>query len=250
MTQLLTTGQIGRLLNVDRTTVYRMAESGRIPAVRVGKQWRFPQSEIDRWMQAQRSDVSPAGAVRSPANTTAAALLPIVCMQGVQDLVAELLGAAVIVVDLQGRTLTRPSNLNALHGEILRRSQGRVDCLPGWLAFGDATADAFAVGPLGMRWTRGFLRLDEDIVGVVLVGGVLLGSTTIDEEQLEAAAVRIGAPLEMLRTLAGHVPHCDDVAGERIVRHAQRLADVFGEMAQERRAFCGKLQAIAAMTIL
>jgi len=38
MSELLTTHQVQDLLKVDRSTIYRMVEAGRLPAVRVGKQ--------------------------------------------------------------------------------------------------------------------------------------------------------------------------------------------------------------------
>ncbi len=41
MTELLTTRQVQALLHVDRTTIYRMVESGELPRWCVGKQWRF-----------------------------------------------------------------------------------------------------------------------------------------------------------------------------------------------------------------
>ena len=47
MTDLLTTKELQAILHVDRTTIYRMAESGRLPAVKVGGQWRFPRQQID-----------------------------------------------------------------------------------------------------------------------------------------------------------------------------------------------------------
>ncbi|MCU0281738.1 MAG: helix-turn-helix domain-containing protein, partial [Acidimicrobiia bacterium] len=43
---LLTTQDVLRLMKVDRSTVYRMAEDGRLPAVKVGRQWRFPEDQI------------------------------------------------------------------------------------------------------------------------------------------------------------------------------------------------------------
>ncbi|MCA9925804.1 MAG: helix-turn-helix domain-containing protein, partial [Anaerolineales bacterium] len=42
MAEMLTAKDIQALLQVDRSTVYRMAEAGRIPAIKVGRQWRFP----------------------------------------------------------------------------------------------------------------------------------------------------------------------------------------------------------------
>ena len=46
MTNFLTSQEMQDLINVDRSTVYRMAEDGRLPAVKVGRQWRFPADRV------------------------------------------------------------------------------------------------------------------------------------------------------------------------------------------------------------
>lgn len=44
---LLTALEVQQLLHIDRSTVYRMAEDGRLPAIRVGRSWRFPADRIE-----------------------------------------------------------------------------------------------------------------------------------------------------------------------------------------------------------
>ena len=45
---LLTTRQVQELLRVDRITVYRMLNDGRLKGVKIGQQWRFPAREVER----------------------------------------------------------------------------------------------------------------------------------------------------------------------------------------------------------
>ena len=47
---LLTTEQVARYLKVDKFTVYRLVSQKKIPAFRVGNQWRFKRSMIDAWL--------------------------------------------------------------------------------------------------------------------------------------------------------------------------------------------------------
>jgi len=44
---LLTTNQVARYLKVDKFTVYRLVAEKRIPAFKVGSQWRYKQNLID-----------------------------------------------------------------------------------------------------------------------------------------------------------------------------------------------------------
>ena len=50
----LTTGEVLEYLNVNLRTVYRLIRARRIPAVRVGRQWRFRKRDLDSWLESQR----------------------------------------------------------------------------------------------------------------------------------------------------------------------------------------------------
>jgi excisionase family DNA binding protein len=45
--------QAAELLNVHPKTVKRLAAEGRIPAMKIGKLWRFLPSALDTWMRSQ-----------------------------------------------------------------------------------------------------------------------------------------------------------------------------------------------------
>ena len=49
--KLLTLSEVAEILRVNRETVYRMARDGRIPATKVGHQWRFNRSSIGAWLK-------------------------------------------------------------------------------------------------------------------------------------------------------------------------------------------------------
>ena len=68
----LTTEEVLEYLQVNLRTVYRLIKAGKIPAVRVGRQWRFRKRDIDAWLDSQRpatgrlsvDAASPSAAVR------------------------------------------------------------------------------------------------------------------------------------------------------------------------------------------
>jgi excisionase family DNA binding protein len=47
---LLTTEQIAHYLKIDKFTVYRLVSQKKIPAFKVGNQWRFKKRMIDAWL--------------------------------------------------------------------------------------------------------------------------------------------------------------------------------------------------------
>src|SRR3982751_6289220 len=59
----LTTEEVLEYLQVNLRTVYRLIKAGKIPAVRVGRQWRFRKRDIDAWLDRQRA---PAGGGAAP----------------------------------------------------------------------------------------------------------------------------------------------------------------------------------------
>ncbi len=54
----LTTEEVLEYLQVNLRTVYRLIRAGKIPAVRVGRQWRFRKADIDLWLQGQRTSTA------------------------------------------------------------------------------------------------------------------------------------------------------------------------------------------------
>ncbi len=67
----LTTEEVLDYLQVNLRTVYRLIKAGKIPAVRVGRQWRFRKRDIDVWLESQRprqaNRAGPARTIPTPA---------------------------------------------------------------------------------------------------------------------------------------------------------------------------------------
>jgi excisionase family DNA binding protein len=51
--EILTVKEISELLKIHHSTVYRMIRESRIPAFKVGSDWRFRTDEIEHWMIEQ-----------------------------------------------------------------------------------------------------------------------------------------------------------------------------------------------------
>src|SRR5512145_1366778 len=64
----LTTEEVLEYLQVNLRTVYRLIKAGKIPAVRVGRQWRFRKRDIDAWLDTQRprGERSPSAVADRP----------------------------------------------------------------------------------------------------------------------------------------------------------------------------------------
>jgi excisionase family DNA binding protein len=59
---LLTAEQVARYLRVDKFTVYRLVTQKKIPAFKVGSQWRFKKKLLEEWLKKNSNLTSEKGA--------------------------------------------------------------------------------------------------------------------------------------------------------------------------------------------
>jgi len=52
---LLTTEQVANYLKIDKFTVYRLVAQKKLPAFKVGNQWRFKRTLLEAWLRMNMS---------------------------------------------------------------------------------------------------------------------------------------------------------------------------------------------------
>jgi excisionase family DNA binding protein len=53
---LMNVKEVAELLQVNVTTVYAWAQDGRMPAIKLGRNWRFRRSDLEAWLTRNRRD--------------------------------------------------------------------------------------------------------------------------------------------------------------------------------------------------
>jgi excisionase family DNA binding protein len=101
----LTTEEVLEYLQVNLRTVYRLIKAGKIPAVRVGRQWRFRKRDIDAWLESQRPrQARPTSATPTRTAVPAAGARPRILVVDdeavIRDLLSKTLALAEYDVDL------------------------------------------------------------------------------------------------------------------------------------------------------
>jgi excisionase family DNA binding protein len=101
----LTTEEVLEYLQVNLRTVYRLIKAGKIPAVRVGRQWRFRKRDIDAWLDSQRPrggsrPAAAAAPARAPAANGRPRVLVVDDEASIRDLLAKTLALAEYDVDV------------------------------------------------------------------------------------------------------------------------------------------------------
>lgn len=150
--RLLNADEVGRRLGIDVSTVYRMAGDGRLRAIKVGRQWRFPADSIP--VRGSDSPVDPSTA------------------EAVVAVAADLLGAMVVITDLDGRAMTQVHNPCARY--LQASSEEAQACVQEWrdLARRSDVVPRFHRVALGFECASAFIRAGDRLVGLVIAGGI------------------------------------------------------------------------------
>lgn len=105
MSDYLTTREVQDLLKVDRITIYRMVQDGRLRGVKIGQQWRFADEDVQRFICGL-----PVTAAVGDEPALNAGAFPVHCAQVIQDLFADLGQISSLIIDPEGHPLTQTSH--------------------------------------------------------------------------------------------------------------------------------------------
>ena len=167
----LTTEEVLEYLQVNLRTVYRLIKAGKIPAVRVGRQWRFRKRDIDAWLDTQRPrgerDAVPVVADRPQGREGRSRVLVVDDESSIRELLQKTLALAEYDVD------TAPDGRAGLE----RLSLGHYDLL---------IADLKMPGMDGLTLIREAKRLKADLP-VIIITGFSTESSAIEAVNLGVA---------------------------------------------------------------
>jgi excisionase family DNA binding protein len=249
---LLTTRQLQELLQVDRITIYRMLNDGRLPGFKVGSQWRFSREEIEQWLQEQRVNLQLHEAASLPEDSLdpSAQTLPRSCIQAMQSIYAEALDIAAVTTDLEGNPLTDVSNSCAFCDLILTSLEGRRRCRASWKA---AKRD-FRTCHAGLLCASAPIHVGGQRVAHVASCQFVARAATTQPERWQASLSDLATDLDLPEADLGNaVASVRSVPEEQLSRVYQLLlqvAETFSEIGEERLALLNRLQRIAEITNL
>ena len=253
MDTLLTTRQLQDLLQVDRITIYRMLNDGRLQGFKVGGQWRFSRQAIEKWLQEQRATlevVEPPGAMDdlSPSPQT----LPLACIQAIQGIFAEALGLGTITTAVDGTPLTALSNSCDFCNLIFGTEGGRQRCIASWRAAAGQPGPVpqLATCHAGLRYVWGRINVRGEFVAATHAGQ-FLSEPPGDEgwpEHIAELSAATGVAVHELRDALERVPVLDEEKRRQVPHLLQRVAATFSEIGEERLSLLSRLQRIAEIT--
>ena len=184
----LTTDEVLAYLQVNLRTVYRLIKAGKLPAVRVGRQWRFRKGDLDAWLESQRpraAGSAQALSSSSPSAPTALTARPRILVvddeASIRDLLSKTLALADYDVDVA------PDGRSAV--ERLRM-----------LAYDLLITDLKMPGMDGLGVIREARRLKADLP-VIIITGFSTEASAIEAANLGVAGY-LTKPFRVPRVLA------------------------------------------------
>src|SRR5215212_5326958 len=164
----LTTEEVLEYLQVNLRTVYRLIKAGKIPAVRVGRQWRFRKRDIDAWLDSQRpfGERSP-GMAPVAARSSRQRVLVVDDESSIRELLSKTLALAEYDVDTAPDGTTALDRMRAFNYDLL-------------------IADLKMPGMDGLTLIRQAKRIKADLP-VIIITGFSTESSAIEAVNLGVA---------------------------------------------------------------
>jgi excisionase family DNA binding protein len=252
MPELLTVKQLQEILQVDRTTIYRMLDEKELPGFKVGSQWRFSRQAIEQWLDSHQSGAAPVSVERRSATSQNPDLLPISCIQPIQDVFAEALGIAAVTTDADGKRITDVSNQSRFCRLIQSTERGRARCRDSWVELGRRAhgRPVIARCHAGLSYAGSRVEVNNQLVALVFGGQFVIDSLNSvpsgDETRAVATACNLDA--DRLTEASRDVRHITRQEAERIMRLLNRVAYTFCHIGQERADLFSRFEHIAQIT--
>lgn len=245
--KLLTAKQVQELLHVDRTTIYRMLKDGRLTGVKVGQRWRFSAQEVDALLSGvnhQSNDIAPLPVTEN--------IIPLHCMQPVQDVFAEIAEVGSVTTDNKGQPLTRISNSCDFCKLIMGSEDGRQACIESWrtLAQQKNHSPEFISCHAGLQYARAPIEVGGELIAILVAGQFYVNKPEPEEEEerLQDLAKRYHIDMDLLSRAAKQISVLDARKVPQISGWLSRVAKTFEQISSERASLMYRLEQISVMS--
>ncbi|MBI9052119.1 MAG: PocR ligand-binding domain-containing protein [Anaerolineaceae bacterium] len=248
MAELLTTKQMQDLLKVDRVTVYRMLSSGRLRGVKIGNQWRFPQSEIDRLLGEDPTEQEDEPCEDDLTD------FPSECVYKVQGIFAGILGIGAITVTLQGELLTDVTFSNPFCKMMLACPSGKKACQEAWkkMVKQSAVEPPFMTCHAGLNYLRSPIEFNDQLTAWLIAGQFQVNGTNQETEDIKIRSLADKHNLSYSELKSAHqkIPHLKQAQMIQVQEWTPKVAATVQSILCERSDFMDRLQRIAELSAI
>ena len=256
MNELLTTKQVQEMLRVDRTTIYRMLKDGRLHGVKVGSQWRFQATEINAILYG--TPAAPPISLPQGGITTEplpkAEPSPIICLQAVQDVSAEMVGIGAIITDNDGLPVSNISNSCYFCDLIRSTESGQQACANSWNALSHQVAinPKFTTCHAGLQIVRARIEVNSVTTSIFVAGQfyTAMPETAVQQQYIKQLADTHGINAAALDEAIYDIPILSPAKQGKLMEWLKKLANTFSVIGQERAEMIERFRRIISISDL
>lgn len=246
MDELLTTKQVQDLFKIDRITVYRMLNDGRIKGFKVGNQWRFARAEIAKLLgEPENNQNAPIIKVSD---------FPVDCVNRLQEIFAGMLGVGAISVNLEGEPLTDPVFSNPFCKMMLSNPSTKLDCQESWRSIAAKTAGKapFHVCHAGLCYLRSPIKMEGQKVAWMITGQFYVApqSTEKAHDSILNVARKYQLDVQEVKTAAEKIPVLKHAQQKQVQEWAPKVTETVQSMLCERSDLVKRLEKIAEISAI
>jgi excisionase family DNA binding protein len=240
--EFLSTRQVQLRLNVDRTTVYRMLKDGRLKGVKIGRQWRFPQHQIDALLTG--SHPTQTTRLNSHNNYSSPEL------QNLLDVFAETLAIGLHAISTSGKPLTTTSNPCRFCLLIQSSKSGKKACQAQWTQLANGSQDRkYSTCHAGLNYAKVQMVSEGTHQGYIVAGQFYSAAPDSREHihRIDRLAKKYKLNSRNLAEAAADLTILPASHRALLWDWIQKIADSFAAFSQKQQALNFRLQQIAQM---
>jgi excisionase family DNA binding protein len=245
MEKYLNTQQVQEILKVDRITIYRMLNDGRLKGIKIGKYWRFPQNEINRLLGVPIPEPE-----REPPDELSD--FPEECVHRLQEVFAGILGVGALTVNLDGDAISEPVYSNPFCRMMLSNPSSHDACKQSWrkIARHVAGNPEIHLCHAGLCYLRSAINLQEQTVAWMITGQFYLTSQKQEglRAKIESVAEKHGFQLPDLEKAVAQIPVLKPTQQQKVLEWAPKVSDTVQSMMCERSDLVNRLERIAEIS--
>jgi len=245
MEDLITTKQLQDLLQVDRTTIYRMLGDGRLTGIRVGGQWRLPRNAIEQCL------VDPKAVKQVTASETltpSADVLPLDCLQPIQEVFATAADVGAVTTAIDGKPLTPLANSCSFCDLIFASPVGRQRCEASWARLANSDrAPRLEVCHAGLAYARGRIQVGNEFVAMLFAGQFVADAAARAAIKVDEIAQRCDIPAADLTRAAAEIRIVEPARADWLLKLLQKVADTFSHIGEQRLDLLQRLRQVAQL---
>ncbi|MFQ5401786.1 MAG: PocR ligand-binding domain-containing protein [Anaerolineae bacterium] len=162
---------------------------------------------------------------------------------------AELLGVMIVVTDIEGRPINRPTNPYGLYTTVSQQPGAMAQFIQSWRGLATAVdlTPTFRPGHLGLLCARSLIAVGTELKGMVITGCVAPDDWPPPSETTAAISNRFEMSIEDFSNHLHEVYRLDQTQKNRVLSTLPKISTLIAHIVEDRKQLVDRLETIATL---